>query len=167
MEIILEKNITYNNWETRIPNIKYDLDQLVLTTLEYSNLLPLTKEIEIALHFCSDAEIREVNSSFRNQDKPTNVLSFPTESITNGVFDPQSIYDGYLMLGDIFIALETLEKESTQLAIDFADHFAHLLVHSILHLIGYDHELDEEAELMQKLEIDILAKFGIKCKYYD
>jgi probable rRNA maturation factor len=130
MEIILDKNITHARWEKRIPQIKYDLTQLATETLEHSNLLPIAKQVEIALLFCSDDEIREVNASFRAKDTPTNVLSFPAESATNGIFDLKCIYDSYLMLGDIFIALETLERESEQLVIDFDAHFAHLLVHS-------------------------------------
>lgn len=106
---------------------------------------------EATIKWCDDTEIRELNHQFRGQDKPTNVLSFP-----DGV-------DGYL--GDIAISLETIKREAIEQQKSPDDHLAHMVVHGVLHLLGYDHENDADATEMETLEINILAKMGIDNPY--
>ena len=114
--------------------------------------------IELSLVFTNDAEIREINAEWRDKDKPTNVLSFPAYPIQPGD-EPGP------MLGDIVIARETVEREAVDLEKSFDDHLTHLLVHGFLHLFGYDHMDDEEAEEMEGLETRILARLGLSDPY--
>ena len=114
--------------------------------------------IEISLVFTDDAAIRAVNREWRNQDKPTNVLSFPAFPLLPGGRPGP-------MLGDIVLAEETLRREALDLGIAFDDHLTHLLVHGFLHLFGYDHMTDEEAAVMESLETRILAELGLADPY--
>ena len=119
----------------------------------------ITREISIVL--TNDAEIRKLNKKYRKMDKPTNVLSFETG-------DPE-------MLGDIFISFDTVMKESVGArsarpgranpAPTFAAHAAHMVVHGVLHLLGYDHIKDKDAETMEGMEMKIMKKLGLKNPY--
>jgi probable rRNA maturation factor len=106
-----------------------------------------------------DAQIQELNRTWRAKDKPTNVLSFPAPE-QPGATGPRH-------LGDIALAYETLVRESEEESKELAHHFAHLIVHGVLHLLGYDHEVEAEAEIMEGLEIKALATLGIADPYRD
>ena len=101
--------------------------------------------------------LRALNARFRGIDRPTNVLSFPAA-------EPGRPGKARA-LGDIALAFETLEREAAELAIPLADHYRHLIAHGFLHLIGYDHETDTEAERMEALETRILARLGAADPY--
>ena len=120
-------------------------------------------EAELAVMLTDDAGIRTLNNNWRGIDKPTNVLSFPALQPT-GAGDPD---DAPRMLGDIAIAYETTRKEADDEQKPFDHHLSHLAVHGFLHLIGYDHENDGEAETMETLETEILAQLGIPDPYAD
>jgi probable rRNA maturation factor len=113
---------------------------------------------EVSLVFTDDAAIREINAEWRAQDKPTNVLSFPAFPLQPGKMPGP-------MLGDIIIARETVEREAVDLEKSFSDHLTHLLVHGFLHLFGYDHMDEDEAEKMEDLETRILAQLGLSDPY--
>ena len=113
---------------------------------------------ELSLVFTNDADIREINGKWRHIDKPTNVLSFPAFALQPGL-EPGEI------LGDIVIARETVAREAAEEHKSFDDHLSHLVVHGLLHLMGYDHQNDEEAEQMETLERKILASLGISDPY--
>jgi len=120
-------------------------------------------DAELAVMLTDDAGIRTLNSNWRGIDKPTNVLSFPALQPT-GAGGPD---DAPNMLGDIAIAFETTRKEADDEQKPFDHHLSHLAVHGFLHLIGYDHEKDDEAEAMEALETEILAQLGIPDPYAD
>jgi probable rRNA maturation factor len=120
-------------------------------------------EAELAVMLTDDAGIRTLNSNWRGIDKPTNVLSFPALPPT-GAAGPD---EAPRMLGDIAIAYETTRKEADDEQKPFDHHLSHLAVHGFLHLIGYDHETDGEAEAMEALEQEILARLGIPDPYAD
>jgi probable rRNA maturation factor len=120
-------------------------------------------EAEVAVMLTDDAGIRTLNSNWRGIDKPTNVLSFPALQPT-GPVGPE---DAPRMLGDIAIAYETTRREADDEHKPFDHHLSHLAVHGFLHLIGYDHEKDDEAEDMETLETEILAQLGIPDPYAD
>jgi probable rRNA maturation factor len=120
-------------------------------------------EAELAVMLTDDAGIRTLNSNWRGIDKPTNVLSFPALQPT-GTAAPE---DAPRMLGDIAIAFETTRKEADDEQKPFDHHLSHLAVHGFLHLIGYDHEKDDDAEAMESLEQEILAQLGIPDPYAD
>ena len=117
------------------------------------------------LSLSNDAQVKELNAEFRKKDKPTNILSFA--NIDDDNFPDDFCDDEMLELGDMIMSLETLQKEAEIKKISLQDHFAHLLVHGILHLSGYDHQNDDEAEEMEAIEIDILHKMGIGNPYAD
>lgn len=111
----------------------------------------LTTDLGWSIRLTNDTGIQQLNRDFRQKDKPTNVLSFPHD-------DPE-------YLGDIAISYETIKREAEEQGKDFIHHFTHMLIHGFLHLNGYDHETDAEAEEMESLEIKILADMGIENPY--
>ena len=115
---------------------------------------------EIALMGCDDARIAVLNKDFRGKEAATNVLSWPSSDTPPYVGSPQGTE-----LGDIAIAYETCLREAAEKGISVQDHVTHLLIHGILHLLGYDHISDREAEEMEALEIKALAKLGISNPY--
>ena len=125
------------------------------TTVAMATAAPM----ELSLLLTDDAGIRELNRTWRNFDKPTNVLSFPG----GGSPSPEGIHH----LGDIAVAFETVAREAEAEGKSLADHLTHLIVHGTLHLLGYDHERDEEAEGMEALETKALAGLGIADPYRD
>lgn len=117
---------------------------------------------EIGILLADDTEIRELNRVWRHQDKPTNVLSFPS-----GI-SPTAVPAGTpLPLGDVALALETVRAEAMADRKPPADHLAHLVVHGVLHLLGHDHETVPEADLMESLESTILATIGVPDPWAD
>lgn len=121
-----------------------------------------TGAAELAVMLTDDDGIRALNASYRGFDKPTNVLSFPASQPEFGDFD-----DAPRMLGDIAIAYQTVRREADDEAKPFAHHLSHLAIHGFLHLVGYDHETDAEAEAMEGAERAILAQLGIPDPYAD
>ena len=105
---------------------------------------------ELSLVLSDDAQIQALNKTYRNKDKPTNVLSFPQAG---------------QLLGDIILARETLAREAAEKAISFENHLTHLIIHGWLHLQGFDHLTDETAKEMEAIEIAALAMLGIDNPY--
>lgn len=118
-----------------------------------------------SLLLTSDAEIHALNREWRQRDKPTNVLSFPMLERTELIhLDPDEGLPQ--MLGDIALACETCTREAAEKGVPLENHAAHLILHGLLHLAGYDHEIsDEDAEKMEALEIKALALLGIDDPY--
>lgn len=117
-----------------------------------------TADGELSVALVDDDHIRQLNRDFRGQDKPTNVLSFPADDLPDG---------DLALLGDIVLAAETLSREATEQNKSLPDHLSHLTVHGMLHLLGYDHEIDADAEEMEQLERDILQTLDIADPYAD
>ena len=120
-----------------------------------------TSEAELAVMLTDDGGIRTLNKNWRGLDKPTNVLSFPALQLTT----ERSSQDAPRMLGDIAIAYETTRREADDEQKRFDHHLSHLAIHGFLHLIGYDHEKDQDAETMETLEREILAQLDIPDPY--
>jgi probable rRNA maturation factor len=116
---------------------------------------------ELAVMLTDDAGVRSLNKDFRGIDKPTNVLSFPAAQAAAA----RDADAAPRMIGDIAIAYETVLREAGEEHKPFAHHLSHLAVHGFLHLIGYDHETDDDAEAMEALETGILAQLGIPDPY--
>ncbi|MDQ8730138.1 rRNA maturation RNase YbeY [Bradyrhizobium sp. LHD-71] len=113
---------------------------------------------EVAIVLTDDSGIRTLNRDWRGIDKPTNVLSFPAVPTPARAAQPR-------MLGDIAIAYEITRREAESENKPFAHHLSHLAVHGFLHLVGYDHENDADAESMEELERTILATLGVPNPY--
>jgi len=128
-----------------------DCEALSFRAIEaVSRQLECPREGELSLVLSDDAQVRGLNRDYRNQDKATNVLSFPQ--------------DGAL-LGDIVVARETVEREAHEKNIAFEAHLTHLIIHGWLHLQGFDHQTDTTAEGMEAIEISALASLGIDNPY--
>jgi len=130
----------------------------------------LTKEftIELAISLVSNSQIKKINSDFRNKNKATNILSFP--NMDHSLIQQEGLKNivkntDYLCLGDIVISYEKLKSEAKKQNKSFNCHLTHLILHSILHLIGHDHKEDVEAKEMESLEITILESLNIKNPY--
>jgi len=113
---------------------------------------------ELSLLFTDDTTMQAINNKWRGQNKPTNVLSFPAFAIRPNE-TPKSI------LGDIILAFETITREAQSEGKNFDHHLNHLILHGLLHLLGYDHEREEEAIIMEGHEIAILRQFAIPNPY--
>ncbi len=121
---------------------------------------------EISVVLADDAVVHRLNRDYRGKDKPTNVLSFALQDDSTPEHqDRQDDPAAPLLLGDVILAFETVEGEARAQGKALAAHVSHLVVHGVLHLLGYDHESDEDADTMERLETRILAGLGIADPY--
>jgi len=138
-------------------------EQAARAALNIAGVLP---EYEICIMGCNDARITELNAEFREKPTATNVLSWPAfdlaPEIEGGQPTPPPQSDD---LGDIAIAYETCEREAAEKGTTMQAHVLHLIVHGCLHLLGYDHETDKDATLMEELEVKALATMGVDDPY--
>jgi probable rRNA maturation factor len=116
---------------------------------------------EVAVVLSSDIDVRSLNAQFRGKDAPTNVLSFPSEDAG----DFEAVTGETMPLGDIIVAYETVMREARDDGKLPLNHLSHLTVHGLLHLAGFDHETDAEAEHMEALEREILATLNVPDPY--
>ncbi len=152
------------HWLEALPAVEDLCQRVVLAALAGSiDALPegSLEQVEISLVLADDAMVQGLNRQYRGQDKPTNVLSF---AALDGEED-EPLADGPLLLGDVVLAFETARREAVAEDKPLADHLSHLLVHGVLHLLGYDHLADDEAEEMESRERAILADLGIADPY--
>ncbi|MBQ0770740.1 MAG: rRNA maturation RNase YbeY [Sphingomonadales bacterium] len=135
-----------------------------ISASSHADLLDRNFAIEVSVKLSDDSEVHSLNKAYRGKDKPTNVLSFPQiqpdllETLAN-------TDDGEALLGDIILAYETCRDEASAKNISFSHHVSHLIVHGSLHLLGYDHENEIDAGLMENCEINALATLGIANPY--
>lgn len=126
--------------------------------------------IETAVLACDDARIAELNAEFREKPTATNVLSWPAADLSaeiDGADPAQATPDptGMIELGDIAISYDTCTREAAQAGKSITNHTTHLMIHGLLHLLGYDHIRDQDATLMEAIEVRILGKMGIDDPY--
>lgn len=136
-----------------------DIARRAIATAAASSAEISHRDAELSVLFCDDETIAGLNERWRGQKKPTNVLSFPALPLQGAATHEKA------PLGDIAIAYETLVREARESGKTASAHLAHLVIHGFLHLLGYDHETDDEAERMERLERDILARIGVADPY--
>ena len=137
--------------------------KFLLLVLKYMHIK--CKQFQTTLHLCNDEEIAKLNKKYRKLNKPTDTLSFPITDVTPPNWSELCCIEGIVILGDIFLSLETMQKDALNQNKDFKHHTYHILLHSFLHLLGYDHIKEKDRECMEALEIEILHKVGIVNPY--
>ncbi|TDF42071.1 rRNA maturation RNase YbeY [Alteromonadaceae bacterium M269] len=138
---------------THLPSLN-EIQHWCNTLLRHQDL----SDKEITIRIVDEEESHSLNKQYRGKDKPTNVLSFPFDAPEHVTID---------LLGDLVICEPVVLNESKQQEKDVKHHWAHLIIHGCLHLLGYDHINDDEAEEMEAIEIAILAKLSIDDPYLD
>lgn len=157
-------SVENDNWN------QLDVNSITNESIEktFEELGICSELIEICVLFTDDSEIQTLNRTFRGIDSPTNVLSFPATPIEDcccSCDDHCECEEHDCILGSMAIAYETMKRESKEQGKSLSDHLHHLIVHSTLHLIGYDHMTPDEAKEMEDLEIKILKRFNIEDPY--
>jgi probable rRNA maturation factor len=143
-------------WKAALPDLGPRVRAAARAALRAAAWRPGPAGAELSLVLGDDAGMRALNRHWRGQDKPTNVLSFPAGAAPAGA---------PALIGDVVLAFETVRREANEQGKPLADHLAHLVVHGVLHLIGYDHEEARAARRMERLEVAILAALGIADPY--
>lgn len=146
-------DIESNSQSQQIPPLA-DLERWVGAALHSQQL----EEAEVSLYIVDEDESQELNSQYRGKDKPTNVLSFPADI-------PEEV--GVPLLGDLVICAPVVEREAQEQGKTLAAHWAHMLVHGSLHLLGFDHIDDADADAMEALETDIITGLGYPAPYQE
>lgn len=134
-------------WKQELPNYRAVIGKAVRATLHAEGV----REASLSVALMEDEAVRELNAQFRGKDTPTNVLSFPDGEEGN--------------LGDIALAFGVVKREAMEQKKPFSNHLSHMVVHATLHLLGYDHIEEDEAEAMETKEIAILSRIGIENPY--
>ena len=154
---VLSVDIQFVCEDAGIPDESAIRDWVELAATQ-SGRLP-ERDVEFAVRVVGEAEIQTLNQLYRNKDYATNVLSFPAGDI-EGL--PE---DSVRQMGDIVVCAAVVRDEAVRQQKPLADHWAHMLVHGVLHLLGYDHGEDRQADEMEQLERDILSAQGIADPY--
>jgi probable rRNA maturation factor len=156
---IVEITTACPDWERMLPEAVALAEAAAHLTLRRGEA-PSAALVDITL--TDDDEQRALNRTWRGKDAPTNVLAFPAADPTVPVPDGAP-----LLLGDVVLAFETVRREAIEQEKPLADHFRHLVVHGVLHLLGYDHENAAEAAIMEEREIATLGEMGVPNPYRD
>jgi probable rRNA maturation factor len=143
------------DWPVRATLAKLVEDAIAATSTTAPGF-PTDRHVSVL--FTNDDDIARLNAAWRSEEGPTNVLSFPAAEIPGNGAEPAS-------LGDLALGFETVIKEAAASHLTVGEHISHLLVHGLLHLAGYDHAGDEQAEAMEAIEVAILGKLGIADPY--
>jgi probable rRNA maturation factor len=120
------------------------------------------REVTVSLVLSTDNHVQTLNKQWRKKDEPTNILSFPTHALNHAKDYPAKMQ---IPLGDLALAYETCMNEAKEKNIKFVHHLTHLAIHGTLHLLGYDHETDEDHNLMIDAELQAMAELGLANPY--
>lgn len=144
-------DIEINSTSEKIPDAK-NIEQWISAALQSDELI----DAEVSVYIVDENESQTLNSQYRGKDKPTNVLSFPADI-------PEEV--GVPLLGDLVICAPVVAREAEEQGKSLNAHWAHMLVHGTLHLLGYDHAKDDEAEAMESLETELITKMNFPAPY--
>lgn len=149
LQIEIDFQIRQKQWH----RFKKLIQKTIKTFFQYKNFLPETvQNMQIGVLLLDDFKMKQINWRHRNKKKATNVLSFPYLDFKNGIYEGEDILLPDLYLGDILLAPNVIKKQAFTDDILIINHWRHLIVHSVLHLFGFDHEIDEDFTLMKQLE---------------
>ena len=149
--------IRYSAWRTALPEVRRVTRKAALAALA---LTPKPRANELAVVLADDALLRTLNCDYRGVDKATNVLAFAYAEAESSPGPEESE-----ILGDVVVSLEATRAEADKAGRSLREHLSHLVIHGVLHLLGYDHGNDRDAESMEKLEIQALSGIGIANPY--
>ena len=168
-ESLVDVVVEEPSWTQALPDLPHLADTSATAALSVSGLDP--EHYTLCLLACGDNRIAELNTEFRGKAQPTNVLSWPafdlaaSKSGYRPITPPAPVPGQRLMLGDVALALQTAQREATAASIPLKFHATHLILHAVLHLLGYDHETREDAELMEGLERQAMEGLGLPDPY--
>jgi probable rRNA maturation factor len=156
-------NVLIDNRQTKVDasGLEALVERAIKATLEEEEVVD---EVEVSVSFVDNEEIRKLNKYYRGIDSPTDVLSFPLmefEEIEEGEEDEKDAEEIY-PIGDIVISLEKAKEQAEEYGHSFEREVAYLTVHSMLHLLGYDHETEEERKLMREKEEKVMERLGLR-----
>lgn len=162
--IEVDVSISDPEWNASYLDVEDLATKAVMLAIESASLPDAIKgrDLETSVVLANDDLVQVLNREYRGMDKPTNVLSFASLDS-----DDPLPSDGPVSIGDIILSYQTLDREAKEQDKFFKDHFIHLVVHGTLHLLGYDHENDDDATNMETLEIRILQRMNIQNPYMD
>ena len=146
-------DVEVNSSSTKIPSVE-NIELWISTALHSDEL----NQAEVSVYIVDEPESQELNSQYRGKNKPTNVLSFPAEI-------PDEV--GVPLLGDLVVCAPVVEREAHEQGKSLEAHWAHMLVHGTLHLLGYDHVNDDEADVMEALETRLITQLHFPAPYND
>ena len=144
-------DVEVNSSSTKIPSVE-NIELWIKSALQSDEL----NQAEVSVYIVDEAESQELNAQYRGKDKPTNVLSFPADI-------PDEV--GVPLLGDLVVCAPVVEREAQEQGKTLEAHWAHMLVHGTLHLLGYDHVEDDEAEVMEALETRLITQLNFPAPY--
>lgn len=144
-------DVEVNSSSTKIPSVE-NIEQWITTALQSDEL----NQAEVSVYIVDESESQTLNSQYRGKDKPTNVLSFPADI-------PDEV--GVPLLGDLVICAPVVEREAQEQGKSLEAHWAHMLIHGTLHLLGYDHIEDDEADVMEALETRLVTQLHFPAPY--
>jgi probable rRNA maturation factor len=160
MRIILEILIEDDNWINQKFVSKQYLKKVLNSTLKALNWICIPTKITTCILLTHNSKMQELNYSFLGINKPTNVLAFPSENR-----DPKTLLMSpikHLEIGELALGYEILKEESIEYQLDIKDHFTHLIIHGVLHTLGFDHQNEQDTQTMFALEDIVLAELEIK-----
>jgi probable rRNA maturation factor len=144
-------DVEVNSSSTKIPSVE-NIELWISAALQSDEL----NQAEVSVYIVDEAESQELNAQYRGKDKPTNVLSFPADI-------PDEV--GVPLLGDLVICAPVVEREAQEQGKSLEAHWAHMLIHGTLHLLGYDHIEDDEADVMEALETRLITQLHFPAPY--
>jgi probable rRNA maturation factor len=156
------------DWETVVTDAEMLVEAAARAAFEAAERPDILGDApaEMSLVLADDALVQTLNRDYRDKDQPTNVLSFALLDDLDDTDDVLAREQGMpILIGDVILAFETVQREAGEQGKSIGDHLTHLVIHGVLHLLGYDHQSDPDADRMERLETSILARMGIADPY--